>query len=364
MQLAFAITEYFPFGGAQRDFIAVAKAMAHRGHQITVITAAWQGDFPCGWQKVIVSKAQFRTNHARLRALSDTVLAFQENHTFDAIIGFTKMAGLDIYFAADPSFVATRYHGIKKCLPRYRVYAQIEQQMFANKALKVFFLTQDQRLQYQRYFSVAAQNQQMLPVTVEPEFHYDPVRYDAGRRWRQEHQPESGRQVLLFVAADFHTKGLDRVIRALQQLSSEEREKLALWIVGNGKQAKYDKALAALTGLHYTFWGGQTTTHHFYFAADVLVHPARKEAAGMVIAEALAARLPVRISSVCGYRFLAEADPASRILPVKNRVAALAQEIRQISRMPLPLSRGQGGNGISRRPRADFCADQIEAWLR
>lgn len=363
MQLAFAITEYFPFGGAQRDFFAVASEMARRGHQITVVTAAWHGEFPCGWQKVIVDKKQFHTNHARLRALSDTLMAFQANKTFDAIIGFTKMAGLDIYFAADPSFVANRYRGLKKLLPRYRTYAGIEKQMFANADLKVFFLTETQQTQYLQHFPLPAAQQSLLPVTVEAEFHFDQAKFNAGRNWRGQQQPEKGRQVLLFVAADFHTKGLDRVITALKMLKHEQREKLALWIVGNGKQADYEPALQKLTGVRYKFWGGQTSTALFYFAADLLVHPARKEAAGMVIAEALAAHLPVVISDICGYRFLAADDPASSILPKHDWPRTLVDQLRQAAQTEGPLPRGHGSAKISDRPRAGFCADQIENWL-
>ena len=363
MQLAFAITEYFPFGGAQRDFFAVASEMTRRGHQITVVTAAWHGDFPCGWQKVIVDKKQFRTNHARLRALSDTLLAFQENKTVDAIIGFTKMAGLDIYFAADPSFVANRYRGLKKLLPRYRTYADIEKQMFSNPDLNVFFLTEDQRAQYLRHFPLATAQQSLLPVTVEAEFHFDQAKFNAGRNWRGQQEPEKGRQVLLFVAADFHTKGLDRVITALKMLKREQREKLALWIVGNGKQADYEPALQKLSGVRYKFWGGQTSTALFYFAADLLVHPARKEAAGMVIAEALAAHLPVVISDICGYRFLAADDPASSILPKHDWPRTLVDQLRHAAQADGPLPRGQGSPKISDKPRALFCADQIESWL-
>ncbi len=363
MQLAFAITEYFPFGGAQRDFFAVASEMARRGHQITVVTAAWHGDFPDGWQKVIVEKKQFRTNLARLRALSNTLLAFQANKTFDAIIGFTKMAGLDMYFAADPSFVANRYRGLKKLLPRYRTYAGIEKQMFANADLKVFFLTKSQQSQYLQHFPLPESQQSLLPVTVEAEFHFDQAKFNAGRNWRGQQQPEKGRQVLLFVAADFHTKGLDRVITALKMLKREQREKLALWIVGNGRQADYEPALQKLSGLSYKFWGGQTSTASFYFAADLLVHPARKEAAGMVIAEALAAHLPVVISDVCGYRFLAADDPVSSILPKHDWPRTLVDLLCRAAQTDGSLPRGQGSAKISDRSRAGFCADQIENWL-
>ena len=362
MHLAFAITEYFPFGGAQRDFLAVASEMAKRGHRITVITGAWQGPVPDGWQTIIVDKNQFRTNHARLRGLSDKILALQSEGTFDAIIGFTKMAGLDIYFATEPSLVTHRSHGVKKWFPPYRTYAAIEREMFQNQKLKVFFLTEIQRQDYLREFDLPISQQAILPVSVESEFHFSAENYQLGRQRRRTEQSEDNRYVLLFVAADFHTKGLDRVIEALRQLTHEQRERLALWIVGDDKQAEYESKLNALSGLSGRFWGGQESTAWFYFAADMLVHPAREEAAGMVIAEALAAQLPVCISSVCGYRFLVDDDPTSTILPAGEEIETLAHKMSILAETP-HLSRGGGSPQISRAPRAIFCGQQIERWL-
>ena len=44
-------------------------------------------------------------------------------------------------------------------------------------------------------------------------------------------------------------------------------------------------------------------------AADVLMHPAYQEAAGIVLIEAIAAGLPVIVTAVCGYaHYVASAD--------------------------------------------------------
>jgi UDP-glucose:(heptosyl)LPS alpha-1,3-glucosyltransferase len=50
-------------------------------------------------------------------------------------------------------------------------------------------------------------------------------------------------------------------------------------------------------------------------AADLLVHPARSEAAGMVLLEALVAGLPVVVSGVCGYAGHIAAAGAGIVLP-------------------------------------------------
>ncbi|MBD3635600.1 MAG: glycosyltransferase family 4 protein [Methylophaga sp.] len=363
MHFAFAITEFFPYGGAQRDFFAVVTEMAKRGHQISAITLKWHGEINKDWTLYELGKSQ-STNHGRIKALSDYVVSLKKQGLFDAIIGFTKLAGLDVYFAADPCFTANRFKGLNKLLPRYRVYARIERDLFSNPALKTFFLTEHQRQQYLQNFDLKPENQALLPVSVEEKFHFTQARLESGRVFRQQTQQAENRILLLFVAADFNTKGLDRVIEALSALSFVARSQFELWIVGNGKQANYEPRLQQLTGLNYRFWGGQTELAPFYFAADLLVHPARKEAAGMVLAEAAAARLPMLISDICGYAPLAEQSPLSQIIDEKNCIKALVEALSTYSKQPEALPRTEHNPLVSAASRAVFCADKIEAWCR
>lgn len=256
MHLAFAITEYFPYGGAQMDFISVVREMAKRGHQISIVTLLWHGEFPAGWTLYELGKSGRFSNHSRIKSLSDYLTSLKSKQLFDVVIGFTKLQSLDIYFAADPCFTANRMKGVRKLLPRYQTYANIERRLFSNPELKVFFLTDFQRQQYRDCFDVQDVNQALLPVCVDKTFHYTVSSYQQSRAWRDTTQPEAGRLVLLFVAADFKTKGLDRIATALEKLPRMLREKFALWIVGDGKKDSYAPSFAALDGLNYTFWGG------------------------------------------------------------------------------------------------------------
>jgi len=361
MHFAFAITEYFPYGGAQRDFYAVVTEMATRGHQISVITLKWHGEIDPSWTLYELEKTQ-TTNHGRIRALSDYVVSLKQQGLFDVIVGFTKLEGLDIYFAADPCFTANRYHGLNKLLPRYRTYASIEKALFCQPELKGFYLTEFQQQQYQQSFDLKHENQYLLPVCVEDKFHYTQARFQAAREWRHEQERAEGKILLLFVAADFNTKGLDRVIDALAGLSFVARSQFELWVVGNGKQEAYEQKLAQMTGLNYRFWGGQTELAPFYFAADLLVHPARKEAAGMVLAEAAAARLSMYISDICGYAFIAEQDPHSIIMNENQVTGELQLALSELAgRAELP-GRAEVNPLVSAASRAKICADQIETW--
>jgi len=362
MHFAFAITEYFPFGGAQRDFIAIVTEMAKRGHQITIITTAWQGERNADWQYFLLEHKE-KTNHGRMDALSEYLLEIKEKQDFDAVIGFTKMVGLDIYFAADNCFTETKYKGLNRLLPRYRTYAKIEKSLFSNPTLNVFYLTEFQRQQYQGHFDTQQGHSVVLPVCVNDRFRYDETAWKNARAWRKSQLKDDSNIVLLFVAADFKTKGLDRIIDALETLDNKEQARFSLWIVGTGKRKTYQDKLERLSFVDYHFFGGQSELRQFYLAADYLVHPARKEAAGMVLAEAMAAKQPLCVTDCCGYAFLAKDDAESIQLDKDNVLSELSHFLRELTmKADIPL-RGEGSERVLSVSREAFCADQIESWV-
>jgi UDP-glucose:(heptosyl)LPS alpha-1,3-glucosyltransferase len=296
-----------------------------------------------------------------MQALSNYLQRLKQTQSFDVVVGFTRMVGLDIYFAADNSFVATRYKGLKRFLPRYNAYAQIEKSLFSNTELKAMFLTESQKQSYLQQYKLQANNTMVLPVCIDVEFQFDEATFRQARIWRKQQTRTEDKTVLLFVAADFKTKGLDRVIDALASLSSAEQKQFVLWVVGDGKQAPYQKMLKRLPDIQVQFFGGQSEVTQYYLAADYLIHPARKEAAGMVIAEALAAKLPIVVTDICGYAYLAEEDKQSIIIDYHQVKTALVSALTRILEQS-PIERGEGSEQILFRSRAEVCAEQIEKW--
>ena len=100
MQLAFVLYKYFPFGGLQRDFMRIALECQQRGHSIRVYTLIWEGDVPPGFE-VLVAPVKAIFNHRRNEKLTDWMNADLAKRPVDRLIGFNKMPGLDVYYAAD-----------------------------------------------------------------------------------------------------------------------------------------------------------------------------------------------------------------------------------------------------------------------
>ena len=133
MQLAFVLYKYFPFGGLQRDFMRIALECQQRGHQIRVYTLIWEGDVPPGFE-VLVAPVKAFFNHRRNEKLSAWMEADLAKRPVDRLIGFNKMPGLDVYYAADGCF-EDKAQNLRSPLyrkwGRYRHFADYERAVFA-----------------------------------------------------------------------------------------------------------------------------------------------------------------------------------------------------------------------------------------
>jgi UDP-glucose:(heptosyl)LPS alpha-1,3-glucosyltransferase len=113
--------------------------------------------------------------------------------------------------------------------------------------------------------------------------------------------------VLLFVGMNFELKGLDQVISALGRIKAIPHERpLKLLIVGKGDQNKY-KTMAKNAGLddEIRFAGiRKEKMEEVYLAADFYAMLSSFDTFGMTVLEAMAAALPVIVSSHVGAKDL------------------------------------------------------------
>ena len=65
MKLAFLIYRYFPYGGQQRNMLAMAQEAVRRGHQVSIFCHLWQGEQPEGLDIRQVTVTGF-ANHTRM----------------------------------------------------------------------------------------------------------------------------------------------------------------------------------------------------------------------------------------------------------------------------------------------------------
>lgn len=309
MKLGFLLLDYFPFGGLQRDCLGIAKLCASRGHEVTILTRIWTGERPAGLNVELLGRHGW-TNAARGRAFLRQLEEVLPARAFDGVIGFNRLPGLDVYYGADPCFAAKVQQAKSwwhRHLPRVRHYLAQERALFAPGArTELLLLTERDRTQYRECYGTEPERLHLLPPNATRRSFTTTEQAATRKRLRAEHGWAADAPLLLFVGSDFQRKGLDRALTAFATVAAPEAQ---LVVIGNrepGKFARLARQLGVAARVH--FLGGRHDVPDWMLAADVLIHPARVETAGLVLLEAITSGLPVLVSAACGYApFVAKA---------------------------------------------------------
>ncbi|MDI1246519.1 MAG: glycosyltransferase family 4 protein, partial [Rhodoferax sp.] len=131
-----------------------------------------------------------------------------------------------------------------------------------------------------------------------------------------------------FVGKEWLRKGLPWAVQTVAALR-RTRPNLQLCVVGPAADDVVHLFADWRGGYKLIGWSDQT----HYAGFDVLLHPARAEPYGMVISEAMAAKVPVVISDVCGAAAHVTAASGA-VLPLSAPLDAWVQALEQ------QLSRG------------------------
>lgn len=305
MIIAFCLYKYFPFGGLQRDFMRIAKAVAARGCKVRVYTQSWQGEIPDIFDVIIVP-VKARSNHGRNAEYQAWVSVDLREHPVDSVVGFNKMPGLDFYYAADVCYaekVAQEKGLLYRLTSRYKHYSAFERATFEpGGKTKILVLTNKQQDDFVKHYQTESERFYALPPGIYPDRRFDMHPQGSREIYRQKNNIEPDEYLLLQVGSDFSRKGVDRAILALAALPDSLRIKTKLFVVGQDKPKRF-QSIAKKNNVEESvfFFSGRNDISELMLAADILVHPAYQEAAGIVLLEAICAGLPILVSGVCGY---------------------------------------------------------------
>lgn len=304
MRLAFLIFRYFPFGGLQRDCYQIAAECLVRGHQVHIYTMRWEGE-PLAGATITILNPPGWTNAKRALNFSNQMQTILAEQNFDVVIGFNRMAGLDLYFAGDLCFVAQQ--STKNLLflhlsSRHKIYKKLEAAVFSPLAkTHILSLTKQSQVLYQHYYHTQSERfTQLLPLLQ----HTHVSSIDATRRnhLRAKFNIAPTDFLLVFISANFAIKGIDRAIMAVASLPEAVRSNVKLWIIGPDNPQRYLKQAQKLGIADLVcYLGPQIDVLDYLLAADLLIHPAKAELGGLVLLEALAAGLPILTTDVCGF---------------------------------------------------------------
>lgn len=328
MRLAFLLFKYFPYGGLQRDFARFVTLLQQRGHHCRVYCNSWQGEYLAGVD-LRLAPAVTGSNVRRNERFGQWVQAELAAEPVDGVIGFNKMPGLDVYYAADPCYLdkVLRGRGLLYRLGwRFRHFSAWERAVFDPAgSTDILLISNSERLKFERHYHTPPARMHLLPPGVAPDRRRPPDAVSRRAGARHELGLTYDVHTLLFVGSGFITKGLDRAIRGLASLqAAHPLRRFRLLVAGQDGVGRFGLlARRQQVQDQVTFLGGRDDIADLLLAADVLVHPARSEAAGMILLEALVAGLPVVATAVCGYAHHIAGAGAGLVLPEPFSQAAL-----------------------------------------
>lgn len=169
--------------------------------------------------------------------------------------------------------------------------------------------------------------------------------------------------VVLFVGMNFEIKRLKLVIEGITHLIKEEKRtsKLKVLVVGKGNKAPY-QTLARHLGVadRVIFAGVTREVEKYYLACDIFAMPSVFDTFGMAVLEAMAAGLPVIISSNVGAKDLVADGVQGFVLGKNPRPADLSAKIAFLLNPEHRMRMGKAARTTAFRHTWDRVADKVE----
>jgi glycosyltransferase involved in cell wall biosynthesis len=173
----------------------------------------------------------------------------------------------------------------------------------------------------------------------------DPIQFSATsgdeRRDARRQLGWPDRLTAVFVGVPGWLKGFDTLYAAWQRLWRSSSWDVDLVVVGTARVLPHWQRQAEADGLgaHIRFLGFRTDVPTILAASDLLVHPARYEAYGLCVQEALCRGVPAIISSACGISERYPPELQDLILQNPEDVDELVERLRQWRANPENVSR-------------------------
>ena len=297
-KLALLLYRYFPYGGLQKDFMGVVKELLIRGHELRVYVRTWEGPIPNNLKVIQLGEKGF-SNYSKNKNYSKSVKDFYEEFSPDIVFGFNKTPGLDLYFAADTCFAnQSQYkHPLQKYTRRFRQSIHYEKEVFSrSSATKILLLNDNQRSDFLKNYSTQSERMTIIPPGID-----DNWNNNKSINIKEILGIPAEDKIMLFVGSDFYRKGLDRAIMGLSYLL-ERNKPATLIVIGDDRKEPYRKILKTdplVKKVH--FLGPRDDVASFMKSSDLLIHPAREEAAGNIIIEAIVSGLPSMVTEAVGF---------------------------------------------------------------
>lgn len=315
MNIVQVVKRYGPVGGMERYVWELSRELQQSGHTVTVLCERCHTAHPAGIRVVELGETAKRPRWLSQVRFSWRVTRWvQDNLSVDRIIHSHERLGVhDVTTFHGPPFATIYEKGWWRFISiRVWVRLYLERRELATAQVIVpnsSFISR----QLAHYYPEMAIK---LSAPIAPGIL--PIRQRASRV-----VPADG-GVVCFVGWEWQRKGLTQAIEIVAALR-RVRPNLELWVVGP-QPSELASLFADWTGGYRLL--GWREDNDYFSEVDVLLHPAIAEPYGMVISEAMAARVPVVISDVCGAAEHVSQDAGS-VLPLNAPIDAWVHAVEQ-----------------------------------
>ena len=212
-----------------------------------------------------------------------------------------------------------------------------------------------------RHYGVAADRITVVHNGADPTL-FDPDRYPWARAELRKELRLAPDALVALLVGTYARKGLETAIRAVANASPA----LHLVVAGSGDAAQAKGwARAANLGDRLHLLGPRTDVGRLYAASDIFVLPTRYEPFGMVIAEAMAAKLPVVVSGASGAAELITPGVSGCVIERADDVSGFAAQIKALVLDPAKRAAiGRAARQAATAVSWPSVADQTEAVYR
>ncbi len=350
--------------------LSIASLCHDRGHSIDIFTRSWEGRRPDNMRIHLVVASGW-SNHGKNEAYVETVRPMLDKGDFDAVVGFNRMPGLDIYYAADACYIARMNRSrswFYRMTPRYRHFVRYEKAVFAPQAgVTLMLLSRVEKQNFMDWYKTPAERFHILPPGINRDRMAPKNAAEIRSQWRADFAVSDHDKVVLMVGSNFQGKGVGRTLQGIAALPTELRDRIRLIVIGKDKPEPFLR-MANKLGLadRLNIFPGRDDIPRFYLGADLFVHPAFiGETAGNVILEAVISGLPVLVTESCGYAFHVQKANAGLLIRLPFQQSDFNEKLKT---MLVSESRGEWAkNGIQYGKNEDLyslpvvAADIIEA---
>jgi UDP-glucose:(heptosyl)LPS alpha-1,3-glucosyltransferase len=291
---------------------------------------------PYGFEVVRVP-VKALTNTSRYEKFTAWVAADLQVRPAARVVGFNKMPGLDVYFAADPCYeekAQTLRNPFYRLSSRYRHFSAYERAVFAPASpTEILMISEVQQPFFEKHYATPKDRFHLLPPGIAPDRRAPPEAPRIRAEFRAEFALAADDLLLLQVGSGFKTKGLDRSLLALAHLPEDLRRRTRLIAIGQDEPGTFLR-LAKSLGLaeQVSILPGRSDIPRFLLGADLLVHPAYNENTGTVLLEAVVAGLPVLCSAVCGYAHYITEAGGGLVIPEPFAQARMDEMLQRMLR--------------------------------